>query len=98
MDNKSKGDFIAGSGGAILGGIVAIDVLRINPTNDWIVLVLQFCGVLLSAFFTSMVMIVGKYFGESIVDSMKQYFKTRKLKKNGTKNSEPDTDRTSGVA
>lgn len=85
MDNKSKGTVIAGGGGAILGGICGIDLLRAGGSPDWVVLILQFLGVLLSAFMTSMVMIVGKYFGESIVDSMKQFFKTRKLKRDAKK-------------
>lgn len=87
MDNKSKGDIIAGSGGAILGGICGVDLLRVNPANDWAVLILQFLGVLFSAGLTSMVMIVFKYFGESIVDWMKEYFKKRKLKRNSSSNN-----------
>jgi len=86
MDNKSKGDIIAGTGGAILGGICGVDLLRINPANDWMILIIQFLGVLFSAGMTSMVMIVFKYFGESIVEWMKEYAKKRRAKRNSSNN------------
>jgi hypothetical protein len=82
MDRINKTDAIAGGGGFVLGGLCSIDLLWSGSAADWVIITLQFIGVLCSALFTACVMVVGKYMGESVVDWLKEYFKQRKIKRN----------------